>query len=338
MKNYIGMDLHSKSCTLVVMTKDGEITKESQIPTSELNLTNFLAEVDGPKALMFEETGLAQWAWDVTKDKVNRLVVCNPTYLPKKSGPKNDYRDALHLCTQLRAGNFTEVHHEKSLLMDLRTVMRHYSNLVIRLVILKNSFKAVLRNEGVSTQSKWVTSRNKEKCLEIKNPLKRKVAEALFEEMNSLEMMKQKLESEFKQNYFSVPIVKNLMTIPGIGPVRAHVIAAFICSPHRFENKHKLWAYAKLVNHADESDGKLISNRSPHGRSELKEAFVGAAVRVIAYSGESALKNYYNDLIDNKKLDARKARNALARKIAAICLGIMKSGDNFNESMISLKK
>jgi transposase len=176
--------------------------------------------------------------------------------------------------------------------MDLRTVMRHYSNLVIRLVILKNSFKAVLRNEGISTQSKWVTSRNKEKCLEIKNPMKRKVAEALFEEMNTLEMTKQKLESEFKQNYFSVPIVKNLMTIPGIGPVRAHVIAAFICSPYRFENKHKLWAYAKLVNHADESDGKLISKRSPHGRSELKEAFVGAAVRVMAYSGESALKNY----------------------------------------------
>jgi transposase len=84
MKNYIGMDLHSKSCTLVVMTKDGEITKESQILTSELNLKNFLAEIDGPKALMFEETGLAQWAWDVTKNNVDRLVVCNPTYLPKK--------------------------------------------------------------------------------------------------------------------------------------------------------------------------------------------------------------------------------------------------------------
>lgn len=338
MKNYIGMDLHSKSCTLVVMNKDGEITKESQIPTSELNLRNFLEEIESPKSLMFEETGLAQWAYDVTKEKVDRLVICNPTYLPKKSGPKNDYRDALHLCIQLRAGNFTEVYHEKSLLMDLRAVMRHYSNLVIRLVILKNSFKAVLRNDGISTQSKWVTSRNKEKCSEIENPIKRKVAEALFDEMNALEMAKQKLEAEFKQNYFSIPIVKNLMTVPGIGPVRAHVIAAFICSPHRFENKHKLWAYAKLVAHTDESDGKLISKRTPHGRSELKEAFMGAAVRVIAYSGESALKTYYTNLIENKKLDTRKARNALARKIAAICLGIMKSGDNFDESMISLKK
>lgn len=332
------MDLHSKSCTLVVMTEDGEITKEAKISTSELNLRNFLDEVKGPKFLMFEETGLAQWAWDVTREKVDKLIVCNPTYLPKKSGPKNDYRDALHLCMQLKAGNFTEVHHEKSVLMDLRTVMRHYSNLVIRLVILKNSFKSVLRNEGIATQSKWVTSRNKDKCKEIKNPVKRKVAEDLFNEMNLLEMTKKKCETEFRQNFYSILIVQKLMSIPGVGPVRAHVIAAYICSPHRFENKHKLWAYAKLVSHSDESDGKLISRRTPHGRSELKEAFMGAAVRVITYPGESGLKKYYNYLLEEKKLDRHKARNALARKIASICLGIMKTGEYFNESMISFKK
>lgn len=338
MKNYIGMDLHSTSCTFVVMNDEGEIIKEAQVLTSETNLKNFLAGIAGSKQLMFEETGLAQWAWGITKDEVDKLVVCNPTYLPKKSGPKNDYRDALHLCVQLRAGNFTEVHHEESELMDLRIVMRHYSNLVGRLVMLKNSYKAVLRNEGIKTQSKWVTSRNKEKLLEIENPMKRKVAEALFDEMNSLELKKQKCEAEFKQNVFSIPIVKNLMSVPGIGPVRAHVIAACICTPHRFENKHKLWAYSKLVAHTDESDGKFISKRTPHGRSELKEAFMGAAVRVITFSGESALKKYYEDLIEKKRLDSRKARKSLARKIAAICLGIMKSGEYFNESMIELKK
>ncbi len=336
MKNYIGLDLHSKSCTFVVMNDDGEIIKEAQIGTSELNLRNFMAEIDGSKSLMFEETGLSQWAWTVLKDRVDKIVVCNPTYLPKKSGPKNDYRDALHLCMQLRAGNYTEVYHEKSDLMDLRTTIRHYTNLVYRLVGLKNQFKSLLRNDGLPTQSKWVTSRNKDKSAEFTNPIKKRVAESLFSEMNELEKQKTKLETDFKQNIYNIPIINNLMTVPGIGPVRAHTIAAFICSPHRFASKHNFWAYCKLVRHSDESDGKLISKRTPHGRSELKHAFIGAAVRIITYKGESSLKRYYQHLIEVKKLDDRKARRALARKIAAICLGIMRTGENFDESRMKL--
>lgn len=338
MKNYIGLDLHSKSCTYVVMTEDGELTHEGKFSTSEKTLRIFLDEIKGSKYLMFEETGMAQWAWDVTREKVDKVVVCNPTYLPKKSGPKNDYKDAHHLCMQLRAGNYTEVYHEKSNIMDLRIAVKYYENLVSRLVGLKNNYKALLRNENIEVPSKWIISRNKEHCSRISNPIKRKIAESLFDELNKLEILKTEYEKEFKKNAFSIPIVDKLKSVPGIGPVRSHVIAAYICSAHRFENKHKLWAYAKLVLHTDESDGKFIAKRSPHGRSELKNAFMGAAVCVITNPKQSSVKKYYDYLVEEKKIDKRKARKALARKIAAICLGIMKTGENYNDSLIKIDK
>jgi len=50
--------------------------------------------------------------------------------------------------------------------------------------------------------------------------------------------------------------LQRLDSIPGIDCVRAHIIAAIICSAGRFKNKHKLWAYAMLVKYRQDSDDK----------------------------------------------------------------------------------
>jgi transposase len=316
------------------MNKDGEILREGKINTSERNLKDMARSVSGTKALVLEETNVAQWMYCVLKDEVDKLIVCHPAHLPKKSGPKNDYRDALHLCMQLRAGNLTAVFHEDSELMNLRTIVSHYEGTAIRLGLLKNSFKAVLRSQGIASQSSWMTSRNEDKWQEITNETKRFVAKRIFEEMHELEIRKKVYVEEFKTNRFNMPLISNLGTVPGVGPVRAHTIAAYISTGHRFENKHKLWAYSKLIRHHDESDGYILRKRTPHGRSELKNAFMGAAQRIIISPAKTALKDYYNYLIEIKKLDKRKANKALARKIAAICLTIMKKGTRYDDDIV----
>lgn len=334
MDNYIGLDAHSKTCTFVAMNKDGEILREGKINTSERNLKDLARSFEGTKSLVLEETNVAQWMFCVLKDEVDKLIICHPAHLPKKSGPKNDYRDALHLVMQLRAGNLTPVFHEDSELMNLRTIVRHYEGTAIRLSILKQNFKAVLRSQGLSGESSHLTSRNETKLEEIKNPTKRFVAQRIFEEMHELEMRKKKYSEEFKTNRFNIPIIKNLGSIPGVGPVRAHAIAAYISTGHRFATKHKLWAYAKLIRHHDESDGYILRKRTPHGRTELKNAFMGAAQRVIISPAETALKDYYKHLMENKGLDKRKANKALARKIAAICLVVMKKGTKYDDALV----
>jgi hypothetical protein len=41
----------------------------------------------------------------LTEDKVDRLLICNPTYIAKKQGAKTDFRDALHLANELRTNH-----------------------------------------------------------------------------------------------------------------------------------------------------------------------------------------------------------------------------------------
>lgn len=333
---YIGLDAHSKSCTFVATNKDGEILKEGMFKTSERNLKDLARSFEGKKvALTLEESNIAQWMYCVLKDEVTQLIVCHPAYLPKKSGPKNDYKDALHLVVQLRAGNLTPVFHEDSPMMNLRTVIHHYEMVAIRGSTLKQHFKAILRSEGIETESSWVTARNEKKLESIKNPARKLVAQRIFDEMNECELRKHQYNLDFKANRFAdVPILKKLCTIPGIGPVRAHTIAAYISSAHRFENKHKLWSYAQLVRHRDESDGYILRKRTPHGRTELKNSFMGAAQRVIISPAKTALKDYYSYLMEKKGLDKREANKALARKIAATCLVVMKKGTTYDDDLV----
>lgn len=334
MDNYIGIDIHSKTSTYVVMNYDGEITHEGKIPTSEKSLKGLLKSIPGSKCLTFEETTVSQWAYCLLKDEVDNLVVCNPLYLPKKSGAKTDYRDALHLVMQLRAGNLTSVYHEENVLMDLRSLVKYYSDVTERLSNLKKSFKALLRSEAIECSTAYMTSREEEKYLEIKNLTKQFVAKRIFEEACELEKKKANLKYELESNKLNLPFVENLLSIPGIGVVRAHVIAAFISTGDRFESKHKLWAYAMLVKHRDISDGALVRVRTVKGRNELKNAFMGAALNVIINKQESALKEYYRYLVETNFMDPRKARKSLARKIAAICLMIMKKGTKYDDALV----
>lgn len=333
MQSYIGLDAHSKTCTFVCQNENGEILREGTFTTNERNLKGFLKSIPGSKALTFEETNIAQWLYVLLHKEVDRLIVCHPAYLPKKSGPKNDHRDAVHLANQLRANNLTNVFHEDSFLMNLRTLVNNYSDVTQEGTNLKLKYKALLRSQGIRTQSAYKTAVNASKLDEITNPIQKFVAESLFERMTVMKALKLKYMEQFRENMKNESMIRNLASVPGIGPVFAHTIAAFICSGHRFENKHKLWSYAKLIRHNDESDGYILRKRTPHGRSELKVAFMGSAHNICTRSStaKTAIHKYHNHLVVTKGFDPRKARKATARKIAAICLTIMKNNCGYDD-------
>ena len=63
---------------------------------------------------------------------------------------------------------------------------------------------------------------------------------------------------------------------------------------------------------------------------------MGAAQRVIISPSDTALKDYYNYLMEKKGLDKREANKALARKIAAICLVVMKKGTKYDDKLVRM--
>jgi len=89
-----------------------QIKERAVIPTREFHLREFFSSIKGYKSLTFEEGAMAKWLVGVLHGAVDKITVCNPMYITKKTKAKIDYIDALHLATELRAGNLVSVYHD----------------------------------------------------------------------------------------------------------------------------------------------------------------------------------------------------------------------------------
>jgi hypothetical protein len=94
---FIGLDAHSSTSTFAVLDQEGHCVLRKTVDTSEKNLWNVIEGIQGERILTFEESTISQWLFISLREKVDRLLLCNPTYVAKKSGAKTDFRDALHL-------------------------------------------------------------------------------------------------------------------------------------------------------------------------------------------------------------------------------------------------
>jgi transposase len=325
MNYYIGLDAHASTCTAVVVDERGEQKLRETFPTTEANLVNFISKIDGETHLTFEECTLSQWLYVTLVEEVDYLLVCNPVYVAKKQGAKTDYRDALHLAQELRTGHLKPVFHNKSHWIELRVLTNNYLALVDDIVRAKNRLKAVFRSEVIDTNTPKFYE-NKDRAKELQNPNSRFVAESLYEQIFSLEKLKSEYRDKFKLNIKKYKPVKNLTSVPGIDLIRASIVTAVVCTPQRFKNKHQFWGYSMLVRHIQMSAGKIYGNKRIHGRKELRDVFLGAAES--AMRSDSSLRDYY-DALRARGVAHKEAKIALARKIAATCLCLLKNNDTF---------
>jgi transposase len=336
MNLYIGLDAHSKTCTFVVVKELGEIFVRETCDTTEANLIGFLNRLpeDATLHLTFEECHLSQWLYVTLVEHVKHLIVCNPVDLAKKPGAKTDFRDALHLAQELRTGHLKAVYHDSSRWIKLRSLVNSYLSLVDDIVRAKNRLKALFRSQGLDTDTKNFYQ-TPERAKEFKDESLRFVAESLFEQIERLEEVKLGYRLYFEKNMKKYRPMANLDTVPGIDAVRANVIVAAVCQPQRFPNKHQFWGYCMLVRHIQVSGGRIYGNKRVHGRRELRDVFIGAAES--ALRTETKLREYYDGL-RRKGLNDKEAKIALARKIAALCLSLLKNNDvykdDFNEQQV----
>lgn len=328
MEYFIGLDAHSKSCTLVTLNEKGEEKLQRKIPTCESHLLAYVRSHKNAKLnLVFEETNLSQWLYLTLKSEVQNLVSCNAGYLGKKVGAKNDYADAKHLANELRCGHVVPVYHEDSEIWTMKTMVQGYLDFNHQIIQTKNRYKALLRSNNIDTKGNGVY-KDDSMIDKLPTAADQFVARTFFDHLQTLEKLKASYLPEFERYASRNKIIKTLCSVPGISLIRASIVSSIICSPHRFPNKHKLWAYSMLVKHTEESDDRVYGKKTIQGRRELKCVFDGAAVTTLA--GNSYFRRYY-DQLRSKGKSHRDARKDVARKIASTCLSILKNGKKFDD-------
>ena len=334
MKYYIGLDAHSTTSTFAVVDSEGQCVLRETVNTSEQSLVHVINKVHGERHLTFEESTISQWLYLQLRDKVDELLVCNPTYVAEKSGAKTDFRDALHLAQELRTNHLKPVYHDNSHWSELRVSVSGYLDIVEEIIRFKNRLKSIFRAEAVKTDENNFY-KNGARVKELKNPSAKFVAEKLFDQIEYLEKEKLKYQDLFEKNKRHYRPIRNLMTIPGISIVRANIICAIVCQPSRFENKHRFWGYCMLVRHIQKSGGKIYGNKRFHGRRELRDVFIGAAESVMRT--ETTLRDHY-DALRAKGVGHKQAKLSTARRVASIALCLLKNNDKYNDNYVDYLK
>jgi transposase len=125
------------------------------------------------------------------------------------------------------------------------------------------------------------------------------------------------------------PAIHRLCKLPGVGPVRAATIHAFVDTPFRFRTKQKLWKYMGIGLEKKQSGTGRVILRSPRRFSRvLKSAILGAAKSAAASRDNPFADQYQRWLEDG--CSSRIAKRNLARSLAVVIWGMWKSGSEYD--------
>lgn len=330
MSQYIGMDAHMSTCSFCVMDESGRETDNTTLRTNGRLIINYLRDIRGTKKLVFEECELSNWLYEILKDEVDELIVCNPVANREYKKKKTDKLDARKLAKLLRGNFLTPVFHDGSKRERFRGLMSGYQDLVNDTVRFKNRYKSLFRRSGINVKGESIY-KDRGSLKNLERPDFRFIGiqlHYLLERMDeSLAIYQQQIgrsEKHFKE-------IGNLRSIPGIGPIHAAKIVSQVINPKRFPNKYKYFGYCGLVRHKKESGGRRYGNEKIWGNRTLKCAYKMAGHAAI--KGTSALRKYY-DHLRSKGTSDKKAYNAVCRKIAAISLSVWRNNTKYDDNII----
>lgn len=317
--HYIALDWSERNMAIARISKTDIEPKTIDVPSDLKELKIYLANLKGKKILTIEETTTSQWLYVELYDYVEKIFICDP-YRNRllSDGPKTDRIDAGKLCKLLKNGMMKEVYHSTNELYELRKLVSYYDDEVRAGVRLLNQKSALYRAEN----KLW---KKKEELEESR--VNKFIVAQLDEKIESYQEKKKRYEEEFSRIIKKNKVIRNLESIPGLGPISSVTILSIVIDGKRFRSSNHYLVYCGLVKHDKLSGGRSYGRRIPRYSRRLKGVYKSAAVRVA--STDNPLREYYEYLLNEKKLPEYNAKHAVARYIAKISLGIIKSGEKY---------
>jgi len=307
--HYVAIDWSLKTMAIAHMSRRGEIPRVFERPTDLKELKTYLRSLQGRTIITFEESGSAHWLYLELVDDAECILICDPFQNRLLfHGPKTDTIDAGKLCELLRAGLLKEVYHSDSALYELRLLVSAYDDVVrsgIRVLNQKEALTLGHRDQGKSAVF---------------------IGGILKENIDLYRRSKEQYERRFEELARRNNLVRFQRELPGIGTIGAVKIVATVVDGRRFPYSGKYLSYCGLAKHEKWSGGRSYGWRKPRYSRILKSVYKTAALA--ALRGNNPLREYYEYLLAQGVAE-HNARHAVARYIARISYGMLKSGTRY---------
>jgi len=334
----ICLDAHSDSCEFAVYKDNKNLVDCKRISTSEMELIDYVRGYKSPKVLIFEESTMSQWLYDLFLPYCDDIIVSESHHnaLIYRGEQKSDKSDPRNLLTLHVADRLKRVYHSSYGKMgELKRIVLQYHSYVSNSSSFKNKIHAKYRQNGV-----FIRGRNRhvksgrEEYMKGIDDASGYIIRSLYEVLEELEKKRKEFLKLMKLYSKEYRVIKEFKKIPGVGDITAITFFALIGTPKRFKTKSKLWTYCRLGIATKESGGIIYSQKLNHkGHSLLKCVALQATTASINKQDSCFQKMYYRLL--ERGLSPKLARITIARKIISTMYYIWLKGFTFDEKFIN---
>jgi transposase len=337
MEYYVGLDVSLKQTSICVVDQTGSMVCEGVVDSDPEAIAEFVrAKAPGVVRIGIETGPTTTWLWTELK-RLGLPVICidarHAKAVLKMQINKSDRNDAAGIARIMQTGWFKEVRVKDLDSHAVRALLASRALLVKIKRDLENQVRGLLKNLGlVIGRAKFNVFAVRAEGLIEGRPELVAAVRPLLEARHAIEQQVDDLDRKVQKLARHDAQVRRFMTAPGVGPITALCFKATIDDPARFKRSRSVGAYVGLTSRRHASGEVDWSGRiSKCGDAMLRMyLFEAAGVLLTRVPKWSALKAWGTRLI--KRNGLRKAKVAVARKLAVILHRMWIEGTEFNWS------
>ena len=335
MEQYAGLDVSLESTSVCVVDSTGRIIRETKVLSEPEALIGWFQEHGTPMTRIGLEAGpLSQWLYAAMENAglpVELLETRHVRAAFKAMTIKTDRKDALGIAHLMRMGWFRPVHCKSVPAQEVRALLTARKLLQNKRIDIEMSLRGILRGFGLKvgpTTPKNFEGRIHE--LVEGHTVLTQIAHAMLTARAAIMKEFKAIENRLLAQSRRDERVRRLMSTPGVGAFTALTFVAAIDDPTRFRSSRMVGAHFGLTPRKYQSGETDVTGRiSKVGDHAVRVALYEAANIILTRSAKtSALKSWAQALA--KRAGMKKAKVALARKLAVVLHQMLKSGSRFS--------
>jgi transposase len=334
MEHYAGIDVSLESASVCVVDVTGRIVREAKVASEPEALIGWFGGLGVAVARIGLEAGpLSQWlhAGMRTAGLAATLLETRHVRNAFKAMPvKTDRKDARGIAQLMRLGWFRPVHCKSLAAQEVRALLTARKLVQAKRHDVEMSLRGILRGFGLkvgATTPKTFEARVRE--LAAGHTTLTVIVRALLAARAILEREFQGFEKRVRALARADERARLLMTTPGVGAIVALTYASAIDDPKRFTSSRQVGAHFGLTPRKYQSGETDVTGRiSKIGEGQVRAVLYEAANIILTRPVKGgALKSWATRVASRAGM--RKAKVALARKLAVILHRMLASGMSF---------
>jgi transposase len=343
MGTFAALDVSQEETAICVVRQDGALVAEAKVPTCPDAIADWLAgRTDDLERVGMETGPLAVWLWNALTERQVPIVCMDARHASgvlKMMPNKTDRHDARGLAQIVRTGWFKTAQIKSHDAYVNRALLTAREALVGMRVRLENEIRGLLKTFGVMFGKR--VGGFKRRAEEIiagelaVAPELVPIFEALMQARRDILARIVEFDSRIRGIARRHVTVRLLMTAPGVGPITALAVVAAFDDASRFHRSSSAGAYLGLTPRRYESGEVSRNGRvSKRGDRFTRKCLFEAANAIFCRNlGGPRLRDWAKAIAE--RTGPRKAKVALARKLAVILHAMWRTNTPFREAAMA---